>query len=86
MVPVGRMTLVRTFSKSGLLRAMSFVSIPALVAPMLGPIAGGLIVGYLHWRFIFFVNIPIGLAGLVLVYAGGVVYAAGGLLGPCKDA
>src|ERR1700679_2087251 len=68
MVPVGRMTLVRTFAKSGLLRAMSFVSIPALVAPMLGPIAGGLIVGYLHWRWIFFVNIPIGLIGLVLVY------------------
>jgi EmrB/QacA subfamily drug resistance transporter len=68
MVPVGRMTLVRTFAKSDLLRAMSFVSIPALVAPMLGPIAGGLIVAYLHWRFIFFVNIPIGLAGLVLVY------------------
>src|ERR1700743_745034 len=68
MVPVGRMTLVRTFSKSGLLRAMSFVSIPSLIAPMLGPIAGGLIVAYLHWRFIFFLNIPIGLAGLVLVY------------------
>jgi EmrB/QacA subfamily drug resistance transporter len=68
MVPVGRMTLVRTFAKSDLLRAMSFVSIPALVAPMLGPIAGGLIVGYLHWRWIFFVNIPIGLAGLILVY------------------
>ena len=47
---------------------MSFVSIPALVAPMLGPVAGGLIVGYLHWRFIFFLNIPIGLAGLILVY------------------
>jgi MFS family permease len=41
---------VRTFAKSDLLRTMSFVSIPALVAPMLGPIAGGLIVGYLHWR------------------------------------
>src|ERR1700760_1553353 len=68
MVPVGRLTLVRTFAKSDLLRAMSFVSIPALIAPMLGPIAGGLIVGYLHWRVIFFVNIPIGLAGLVLVY------------------
>ncbi|HLB92447.1 MAG TPA: DHA2 family efflux MFS transporter permease subunit [Terriglobales bacterium] len=68
MVPVGRLTLVRTFAKSGLLRAMSFVSIPALVAPMLGPIAGGLIVGYLHWRVIFFVNIPIGLIGLILVY------------------
>ncbi|MEI9978995.1 MAG: DHA2 family efflux MFS transporter permease subunit [Edaphobacter sp.] len=68
MVPVGRLTLVRTFAKSDLLRAMSFVAIPALVAPMLGPIFGGLIVGYLQWRFIFFVNIPIGLAGLVLVY------------------
>jgi EmrB/QacA subfamily drug resistance transporter len=68
MVPVGRLTLVRTFAKSELLRAMSFVSIPALVAPMLGPIAGGLIVGYLHWRVIFFLNIPIGLTGLVLVY------------------
>jgi EmrB/QacA subfamily drug resistance transporter len=68
MVPVGRLTLVRTFAKSDLLRAMSFVSIPALVAPMLGPLAGGLIVGYLQWRFIFFVNIPMGLAGLILVY------------------
>jgi EmrB/QacA subfamily drug resistance transporter len=68
MVPVGRLTLVRTFAKSELLRTMSFVSIPALVAPMLGPIAGGLIVGYLHWRYIFFLNIPIGLAGLILVY------------------
>jgi MFS family permease len=68
MVPVGRLTLVRTFAKADLLRTMSFVSIPALVAPMLGPIAGGLIVGYLHWRVIFFLNIPIGLVGLILVY------------------
>src|SRR6266566_7050854 len=42
MVPVGRLTLVRTFAKSDLLRTMSFVSIPARVAPMLGPVAGGL--------------------------------------------
>jgi EmrB/QacA subfamily drug resistance transporter len=68
MVPVGRLTLVRTFAKSELVRAMSFVAIPSLVGPMLGPIAGGLIVAYLHWRLIFFVNIPIGLAGLYLVY------------------
>jgi len=68
MVPVGRLTLVRTFAKADLLRTMSFVSIPALIAPMLGPIAGGLIVGYLHWRVIFFVNIPIGVIGLILVY------------------
>ena len=68
MVPVGRLTLVRTFPKSELVRTMSFVAIPSLVAPMLGPIAGGLIVGYLHWRVIFFVNIPIGLVGLLMVY------------------
>jgi EmrB/QacA subfamily drug resistance transporter len=68
MVPVGRLTIVRTFDKSDLVRAMSFVSIPALIGPMLGPIAGGLIVGYLHWRVIFFVNIPIGLFGLLMVY------------------
>ena len=68
MVPVGRLTLVRTFAKSELIQAMSFVAIPALIGPMLGPIAGGLIVGYLHWPFIFFVNIPIGLVGLLMVY------------------
>ncbi|HEY2446689.1 MAG TPA: DHA2 family efflux MFS transporter permease subunit [Rhizomicrobium sp.] len=68
MVPVGRLTLVRSFDKSELVRAMSFVAIPALVAPMLGPVTGGLIVGLLHWRVIFFLNIPIGIAGLVLVF------------------
>ena len=61
MVPVGRLTMVRTFAKSELIRAMSFVAIPGLIGPMLGPIAGGLIVGYFHWRVIFFVNLPIGL-------------------------
>jgi EmrB/QacA subfamily drug resistance transporter len=68
MVPVGRLTVVRTFAKSELVRAMSFVAIPALIGPMLGPVAGGLIVGYFHWRIIFFVNIPIGVAGLCMVY------------------
>src|SRR5271168_2540914 len=68
MVPVGRLTMVRTFAKSELIRAMSFVAIPGLIGPMLGPIAGGLIVAYFHWRLIFFVNIPIGLVGLYLVY------------------
>jgi EmrB/QacA subfamily drug resistance transporter len=68
MVPVGRLTLVRTFAKSELVRVMSFVAIPGLIGPMLGPIAGGLIVAYFHWRVIFFVNIPIGLIGLYMVY------------------
>jgi len=68
MVPVGRLTLVRTFPKSELVRIMSFVAVPGLVGPMLGPIAGGLIVAYFHWSVIFFLNVPIGLTGLYLVY------------------
>jgi EmrB/QacA subfamily drug resistance transporter len=68
MVPVGRLTLIRTFAKSELIRAMSFVAIPGLIGPMLGPIAGGLIVSYLHWRVIFFINVPIGLLGLYVIY------------------
>jgi EmrB/QacA subfamily drug resistance transporter len=68
MVPVGRLTLVRTFAKSELVRAMSFVAIPSLIGPMLGPIVGGFIVSLLHWRVIFFVNLPMGLFGLFMVY------------------
>jgi len=67
MVPVGRLTLVRAFGKSELVRAMSFVAVPGLVGPMLGPLAGGLITGYAHWSVIFFLNVPIGVAGLYLV-------------------
>ncbi len=68
MVPVGRLTIVRTFDRSELVRAMSFVTIPALIGPMLGPVAGGLIVGYFHWPVVFFVNLPIGLFVLSLVF------------------
>ena len=68
MLPVGRLTMVRTFAKSELIRAMSFVAIPGLIGPMLGPLLGGLIIRYFHWSVIFFVNIPIGLCGLILVY------------------
>jgi EmrB/QacA subfamily drug resistance transporter len=68
MLPVGRLTLVRTFAKSELIAAMSLVSIPSLVGPMLGPLLGGVIIAYFHWSVIFFVNIPIGLCGLYMVY------------------
>jgi EmrB/QacA subfamily drug resistance transporter len=68
MLPVGRITMVRTFAKSELINAMSFVAIPGLVGPMLGPVVGGAIIGYFHWSMIFFVNIPIGLFGLYMVY------------------
>ena len=63
MVPVGRLTLVRTFAKSELVRAMSFVAVPGLIGPMLGPIAGGLIVAYLQLALHLFLNLPIGIAG-----------------------
>jgi EmrB/QacA subfamily drug resistance transporter len=68
MVPVGRMTMVRTFPKSELIRAMSFVAIPSTIGPITGPLLGGVIVHYLHWGFVFFVNLPVGLVGLWLVY------------------
>ncbi len=66
MMPVGRLIMVRSFAKSELIGAMSFVAMPGLIGPMLGPVLGGLIIGYFHWSVIFFVNIPIGLCGLVL--------------------
>lgn len=62
MIPVGRMAVVRTFPKGELLRAMNFVVMPALLGPLLGPTVGGLIVHWLSWRNIFFVNVPVGLA------------------------
>lgn len=67
MMPVGRMTLARTFGKADLVRAMTFVSIPALIGPMVGPVAGGAIVHWLHWSVVFFVNIPVGLVGLYFI-------------------
>jgi len=66
MIPVGRLTIIRTFPKSELLAAMNFVIIPALIGPLLGPLIGGLIVQWLSWRVIFFVNIPVGLVALYL--------------------
>ena len=66
MVPVGRMVVIRTAPKAELVQALSFIAMPALVGPMLGPPLGGLIVTYADWRWIFFVNIPIGVLGIAL--------------------
>ena len=68
MMPVGRLAIIRTYPKSELLMAMNFVIIPALIGPLLGPTVGGLIVHWLSWRDIFFVNIPVGLAALYLIH------------------
>lgn len=68
MMPVGRLAIVRTFPKAQLLTAMNFVVIPALIGPLLGPTVGGLIVHWLSWREIFFVNVPVGLAAQFLIH------------------
>src|SRR5438067_13417261 len=67
MVPVGRLVLLRTVPKSELVRAISYVSVPALIGPIIGPPLGGFIVTYGSWRWIFFINIPIGVLGVLLV-------------------
>jgi EmrB/QacA subfamily drug resistance transporter len=68
MTPVGRLAIIRTFPKSELLVALNFVIIPALIGPLLGPTVGGLIVHWLSWREIFFVNVPMGIVALLIIY------------------
>src|SRR6266403_1629393 len=68
MTPVGRLAIIRTFAKSELLVAMNFVIIPALIGPLLGPTVGGLIVHWVSWREIFFVNVPMGIAALAIIH------------------
>jgi EmrB/QacA subfamily drug resistance transporter len=60
MVPVGRLVILRKIPKSELVTAMAWVTIPALVAPIMGPVVGGFIATYSSWRWIFFINVPIG--------------------------
>jgi MFS family permease len=67
MVPVGRLVLLRSVSKAELVTAMTWLMIPATIGPIVGPPVGGFIVTYLDWRWIFYINVPIGLIGVVLV-------------------
>ena len=67
MVPVGQLILLRWSPREDLLRNLSYLTIPALIGPMLGPPLGGLMVTYWSWHWIFLINVPIGLVGIVLV-------------------
>lgn len=66
MIPVGKLALIKTFPRNELLKAMNFAIIPALIGPVLGPLVGGYMVDYFSWHWIFLINIPIGLIGIVL--------------------
>ncbi|HUK60669.1 MAG TPA: MFS transporter [Stellaceae bacterium] len=67
MVPVGRLVMFRSVDRSEYVRAMAWMTVPAFVGPIVGPPVGGFITTYLTWRWVFFLNVPIGLLGMVLV-------------------
>jgi EmrB/QacA subfamily drug resistance transporter len=67
MLPVGRLVLLRSVSKAQLVSAMSWLTMPALIGPIMGPPLGGFIVTYFSWRWVFDINVPIGLLGVAAV-------------------
>ena len=69
MVPVGRLVILRSVPKSELVGALAYLTIPALIGPIIGPPLGGFITTYFDWRWIFLINIPIGIAGVALATA-----------------
>jgi EmrB/QacA subfamily drug resistance transporter len=68
MVPVGRLVLMRVVPKNEYVTALNYLTIPALMGPVIGPALGGAITLFFHWRWIFIINLPIGIIGLVLVH------------------
>ena len=67
MVPVGRLILVRSVAKSELISAMALMGMPALIGPIIGPLLAGVLITVASWRWIFWMNVPIGILGIILV-------------------
>ena len=65
LVPVGRLSILRVYPRDQLVRIFSFITIPGLLGPLVGPTLGGLLVGYASWHWIFLINLPVGLLGIV---------------------
>lgn len=66
LAPVGRLIALRAYPRSEMVRVLSFITIPGLIGPLLGPTAGGFLVQYASWHWIFLINLPVGILGLVL--------------------
>src|ERR1700710_142031 len=66
MVPVGRLVLLRSVTKSEMVDSLAYLTTPALIGPVIGPPLGGFITTYFHWRWIFWINVPIGILGVTL--------------------
>ena len=66
MAPVGRFILLRSFPRSQLMTAMTYTTLPAIMGPVIGPLLGGVLTSTLSWRWIFYVNLPFGLLGMLL--------------------
>ena len=66
MVPVGRLVLLRSTPKNEMVNALAYLTVPALIGPVVGPLLGGFITTYFHWRWIFWINVPIGVVGVLL--------------------
>jgi EmrB/QacA subfamily drug resistance transporter len=67
MTPVGRLILLRTFPRDRIVTAMVYMSLPSMIGPSMGPVIGGFLATYASWRWIFYLNLPIGLIGILLV-------------------
>src|SRR5690606_32984798 len=66
MVPVGRLIILRSVAKHELVGSLAWLTVPALIGPVIGPPLGGFITTFFDWRWIFWINVPVGLLGLVL--------------------
>lgn len=67
MMPVGRLVLMRSVDRKDMVSAMSWLLVPALIGPIIGPPLGGFFVTYLDWRWIFYINVPVGITGMIFV-------------------
>jgi EmrB/QacA subfamily drug resistance transporter len=68
MTPVGRLILIRSFPRSQLITAMTYMTLPAVLGPVIGPLLGGVLTTYLSWRWVFYVNVPFGLIGMAMAW------------------